>query len=210
MRKLDMAGQTQQDGGFISPASPHFVWQDYLWWRGRAPRSRSQTGQGLCVASLLWEWLLAMQGQVGAPVQFDWSPTAAYQIRLGNRPARPTSNGACETCSRASSCGEVATRAVSFLEHSRRLRADRAAAADNTPCRRQARECRGDRRFAGLRQGAKAIWRGHIACRQLQRVRARAAVVGGLLSQACCRPAGRLQTVCTRVRFGAVLLQTQR
>lgn len=39
----------------VSPASPHFVWQDYLWWRGRAPRSRRRIRQGSLIASLLWD-----------------------------------------------------------------------------------------------------------------------------------------------------------
>jgi hypothetical protein len=79
MPRLDSSGQTQQDRCFVSPASPHFVWQAYLWWRGRAPRSRTRIGQGSLIASLLWEDAASHAG-ASRRLWFDWSPTAAYQI----------------------------------------------------------------------------------------------------------------------------------
>lgn len=78
VRRPHPSGQTQYCR-FLSLASPHFVWQDYLWWRGRAPRSRRQMGQGPLMASLLWEDGASHAGASGR-LGFDWSPTAAYQI----------------------------------------------------------------------------------------------------------------------------------
>jgi len=91
-------------------------------------RSRTRIGQGSLIASLLWEDAASHAG-ASRRLWFDWSPTAAYQILTWQTGlAGPTSNGACETCCCASSCGELWTRAVSCSRNQGNSSADSGAA----------------------------------------------------------------------------------